>query len=369
MKIGFVAEPYEESGASGMGYMILELLKNLPVAGRAHEFTIYSSRPLRSDLVGVPVRNILVPRSFVRKLFWFFRTKEDIEVLLFVTPLLPLIIPRRIAAVAICPELGSQKITPNTFGDRLIAFVRDRILMPVCLRRAAKIIAISHATKKDIVQYYQIPQEKIAVIYVGFQDLRPQKDKAPAIDSAKMPYFFFTGRVKPRKNVHAIVSAFIAFKKRVQTDCKLIIAGKASGTYLTEMLEELTKNGLQDDVFFVGYVSTELLYSYYLHALAFVFPSLNEGFGMPVVEAMSLGTPVITSSISSLPEAAGDAALLVDPYDIQGISRAMEKIFSNPDLRADMIEKGYAQARKFSWEKTAREYLLFLEQKVLYSER
>src|SRR3989338_2989713 len=114
MKIGFVAEPYEESGASGMGYMILELLKNLPVAGREHEFTVYSSRPLRKDLISVPVRNVIVPRSLIGKFFWFLRTKENIDVLLFVTPLLPLILPRRIKAIPICPELGSQKITPGT---------------------------------------------------------------------------------------------------------------------------------------------------------------------------------------------------------------------------------------------------------------
>lgn len=365
MKIGFVAEPYEESDASGMGYMILELLKNLPVAGKNHECTIFSSRPIRTGLVSVPVRNVSVPRSFLGKLFWFMRTKEDIDVIIFVTPLLPLLLPKRIKVVAICPELGSQKITPGDFSGKIVAFARDKILMPFCLRRATKIIAISHVTKEDIIKYYRISQEKIAVIYVGFQDLSSYRNKAPAIDETMKPYFFFTGRVKPRKNIHGVVSAFIAFKKRTGADCKLVIAGKAGGDYLRLMLTELTENGLQDDVFFVGYVSTELLCSYYLGAVALVFPSLNEGFGMPVVEAMSLGTPVITSSVSSLPEAAGDAGILVNPYDIEDISRAMEKIFYDASLRTKLIERGYIQARKFSWEKTAREYVLLLEKTII----
>ena len=361
MKIGFVAEPYEESGASGMGYMVLELVKNLPIASKNHEFTIFSSLPIRKDLMPVSVRNVIVPKGLLGKFFWFLRTDEDIEILLFVTPLLPLILPHRIKAVPICPELVSQKITPGTFRGKLVAFVRDMVLMPMCLRRATSIITISHATEEDIIKYYQIPREKITVIYVGFQDLSPYKNKAPAVEDRIKPYFFFTGRVKPRKNVHAIVSAFIRFKKRTHADCKLVIAGKAGGDYYELMLTELTKNGLQNDVFFVGYVSPESLCSYYLHALAFVFPSLNEGFGMPVVEAMNLGTPVITSTISSLPEAAGDAGLLVDPHDTEDISRAMEKIFFDPDLRVKLIEKGYEQAKKFSWEKTAHEYLSVIE--------
>lgn len=365
MKIGFVAEPYEEQGASGMGYMILELMKNLPMAGRNHEFIIYSSLSIREDPVQSNVRNVIVPRGLLGKFFWFLFTKEEIDVLLFVTPLLPLILPRSIKSVPICPELGSQKITPGSLGGKLVAFARDRILMPVCLRRATSIITISHATKEDIVKYYCVPQQKIVVIYTGFQDLKPYIDKAPAIDDRMIPFFFFTGRVKPRKNVHAIVSAFITFKKRTHADCKLVIAGKAGGDYCRAMVIELEKNNLQNEVFFVGYVSTELLCSYYLRAMAFVFPSLNEGFGMPVVEAMNLGTPVITSSISSLPEAAGDAGLLVDPYNIEAISRAMEKIFSEPSLRAKLVEKGYAQAKNFSWWKTANEYLLFLEKTVM----
>lgn len=365
MKIGFVAEPYEESGASGMAYMIWELLKNLPAMGKSHEFTIYSSKPIQKDLIVVPIRNVIVPKGFIGKLIWFFNMKDDIDVLLFVTPLLPLILPRRIKAVPICPELVSQKITPGSFRSKLIALVRDQILLPICLQRATKIISISLATINDIVTYYKIPRDKITLIYVGFQDLKAYKESAPAVDKKMIPYFFFTGRVKPRKNVHAIVSAFIAFKKRVKTDCKLVIAGKTGDAYYRKMLLEIERNNLQSSVFFVGYVQTNFLCSYYLHARAFVFPSLNEGFGMPVVEAMNLGVPVITSNISSLPEAAGDAGVLVNPYDIGDISRAMERIYSDVGFRTILIEKGYAQAKKFSWEKTAEEYLRFLEETVL----
>ena len=364
MKIGFIAEPYEEEGASGMGYMIWELMRHLPAACKDLEFTIYSSKPIRESGIPVPIRNVIVPRSFAGKFFWFLWTKEDIDVILFVTPLLPLWLPKRIKVVAICPELGSQKITPEAFSGKIVAFVRDRLLMPRCFLRATSIVAISHATKEDIMKYYRAPDNKIEVIYIGFQNLITTKEIMPLVAKEQTPFFFFTGRVKPRKNVYAIVSAFIEFKKRVHTDCKLVIAGKSGGDYRRRMVDELTKNGLQNDVFFVGFVSKELLCAYYVQAVALVFPSLNEGFGMPVLEAMSLGTPVITSNISSLPEAAGDAGFLVDPHNITEISLAMEKVFLDQNLRTRMIKKGYEQAEKFSWDKTAREYLLFLEKTV-----
>ncbi len=361
MKVGFLAEPYEESHASGMGYMIMEMLKHIPKTGVSHEFTIYSSKEINKNLIGIPVRTVRVPASLVGKLFWFAFTKEKIDALLFVTPLFPLWVPKRIKTIVVCPELGSQKITPGDRKGRVVAFIRDKVLMPVCLTRASRIVTISKATKEDVKKFYGIEDSKIAVIYIAYQDLSRYISKAPIIPKEVIPYFFFSGRVKPRKNVHSIVSAFIQFKKEVMSDCKLVIAGSAGGAYKERMVAELTANGLENDVVFAGYVSTEMLRSYYMHSVALVFPSLNEGFGMPVLEAMSLGAPVITSNVSSLPEAAGDAALLVDPHNVDAIAGAMEKLFTDPELRKTLIAKGHQQAQKFSWEKTGHDYVALLE--------
>lgn len=361
MKIGFVAEPYEESGASGMGYLVRELMRNLPLAGQEHAFTIYSSKPVPKDFVTVPFKNVLVPRGFVGKLLWFARTKEDIDVLLFITPLLPLILPRRIKSVPICPELVSQKIVPGSPREKVIALIRDRLLLPHCFRRASHFITISQATQKDMTRYYRIPAEKILVQYIGFQELAHYPAGAAPEEAGGAPYFFFTGRAKPRKNVHGIVAAFIEFKKCTKGSCKLIIAGKADGAYRDQLAKIIREGGVERDVVFVGYVSTAQLASYYRHALALVFPSFNEGFGMPVAEAMSVGAPVITSNISSLPEVAGDAGLLVDPHSSEDISRAMERLFSDAGLRRELSEKGPVQAQKFSWEVAARAYVQLLE--------
>jgi glycosyltransferase involved in cell wall biosynthesis len=361
MNIGFVAEPYEETGASGMGYLVRELVRNLPPAGSRHFFTIYSSKPIPQDFVAVPFKNVIVPRSLVGKLWWFARTKEDIDTLLFITPLLPLLLPKRIRAVPICPELVSQKITPGSLKEKVIAVVRDKILLPQCFKRATHFITISYATEKDMARYYRIPAERILVQYIGFQNLSVYPDSGAPEEARGMPYFFFTGRAKPRKNVHGIVEAFVQLKKRAKIDCKLIIAGKANGAY-RDQLEKIPKEGgVEADVVFVGYVSPEQLATFYRHALALVFPSFNEGFGLPVAEAMSLGTPVITSSISSLPEVAGDAGILVDPHDVGAISTAMEKIFFDAGIREVLSEKGRVQAQKFSWEVAAKGYVTLLD--------
>ncbi len=357
MKIGFIAEPYEESNASGMGYLVLELMKNFLAEGSQHQFTFYSSRPISTEILTAPFRNVLVPRNFIKKFFWFLILREDIDVLFFVAPLLPLWISKRIKTIIICQELASQKIRPKQFADKIVAIIRDQVLMPLCISRACKIIVPSKATKEDVLRFYNVALDKITLVYNGFQELRPTEHNTISLEANMKPFFFFAGKIKFRKNVHGIVSAFILFKKKTHVDCKLVIAGDSGGEYCHTIVQELEKNGLAHEVFFVGYVSKAMLYALYANACAFVFPSLNEGFGMPILEAMSLETPVITSKISSMAEIAGDATLLVNPFDIEDISNAMEKVFFNSELRTKLIQKGFQRAKLFSWQKAVREYL------------
>lgn len=357
MRIGFVAEPYEESQASGMGYVVLEFMRNLAAQYPAGDsMIVYSSRPVAASVIGERAENRSIPRGFLRKLRYFATLRRDVDVLLFMAPMLPLILPRRIKPVMLCQELASQKIIPDS-SEALFSFVRDRILMPLSLRRSAHIVAASQATKDDIVKFYNIPPEKITVIFDGFQDFTPVRARAERVSGDKKPFFFFTGKVKYRKNVHGIVSAFIRFKKNIRSDCKLIIGGSYGGSYYEKMRQEIEEHGLTQDIRFAGYVSIEQLCGFYEDALALVFPSFNEGFGMPIAEAMSLGTPVITSNISSMVEVAGDAALLVDPHNIDEISFAMERIYTDAGLRKELIARGKIQSQKFSWPRSGKKLL------------
>lgn len=228
--------------------------------------------------------------------------KKEVDILFFVVALLPLWIPKKIKTVVICKELTDHKLKSRGIRANLIVFIRDRLLMPVCMARAVRVLASSNATMHDVMKFYGIPKERIEVTFEGYQDWTQFASEAPHLDENLKPYFLFTGKVKPRKNVHGIVAAFISLKERTQNDCKLIIAGSYGGEYHSAMLAELRKHNLEQDVHFLSYVSAPMIYALYTNALALVFPSLNEGFGMPVVEAMSLGTPVITSNISSMPK-------------------------------------------------------------------
>ncbi len=360
MKIGFIAEPYEESHTSGMGYSVLQVMRHFLIEGENHEFIFYSSKPINPGLVPGVYTNIIVPKNFVKKFFYFRFFKNRPDALICMLPLLPLWVHPRVKIFPMFHELGSQKIKPQSFHGKVVAFVRDTVLMPLMLIRATHVIAVSHATETDLIKFYNLPRERMTVIHDGYQEWNQFSTDALDIEKRMKPYFFFAGKVKYRKNVHGIVSAFIAFKEHTKVDCKLIIAGDYGGDYHKKMMQELKQHNFDQDVFFLGYVSNPQMYALFTNAIACVFPSINEGFGMPIAESMSLGTPVITSNISATAEIAGDAALLVDPYDIKDISQAMEKIFFDNHLRESLILRGFERAKHFSWQKFAQKYLALI---------
>ena len=178
----------------------------------------------------------------------------------------------------------------------------------------------------------------------------------------KGEYILFVGTLQPRKNIVRLIEAFsrVSRSSLIPNTLSLIIVGKKGWLY-EEILEAPKKFDVQGKVKFLDFVPDEDLPAFYKHAVCFVLPSLYEGFGLPILEAMKYGCPVITSNISSLPEAGGDAALYVDPLDVNDITKNLELIIKDSELRKKLIEKGYEQVKKFSWEKTAKETLKVLE--------
>lgn len=362
MRIGFVIEPYETAHASGMGYVVLEFARELVrQSAGTHELVLYSSHAVTQE--GIPGAYTLapLPKHFLGRLLYFFVKKPKVDVLLFMTPLLPIVTSRSVKAVALCQELGSQKIPVEGMRAKMFAFFRDQILMPLSLRRAAAVVVPSRATEDDLIEYYPFTKGKIHLVPDGYQDLTVYAAEAPVIQAEHLPYFFFAGKVKYRKNLHGIVSAFIAFKEKTGSDMKLVVAGDhGEGPYFQNMMRELQEHGLANDVHFIGYTVGPLLYAYYVNAHAFLFPSLNEGFGMPILEAMHLGVPVITSSISSMGEVAGDAGLLVDPYSIEDMAEKFERIVTDEELRSTLIARGKVRAAGFSWSMSTEKLLRIL---------
>ncbi|WP_228044074.1 glycosyltransferase family 1 protein, partial [Dolichospermum sp. LEGE 00246] len=218
---------------------------------------------------------------------------------------------------------------------------------PEVFKQAEHIVCISESTANDIIQFYQIPSNKITPIALACDRSHFQFLNLPTRN-----YFLYIGRQDPYKNLQRLITAFSALPNR--NDYELWLAGPYDQRY-SPLLEIQTQElGINHLVKFLNYVSYNELPTIINQAIALVFPTLWEGFGLPVLEAMACGTPVITSNISSLPEVAGDAAILINPYDTREITAAMQAIINDSELRKQLSEKGLKRASQFSWEKTGK---------------
>jgi len=233
------------------------------------------------------------------------------------------------------------------------------------LRGAARIFAVSNFTKAEIEKVFGIPPGRIEVVYNAI-DERFLHGHASAAErqliaeryQVTYPFLLYAGRISPQKNVVRMIEAFSALKTELEKDqmfpdLKLIIIGDdLSGS--PDLRRTVVRSGVQNDVRFLGFVPIEVLRTFYDQAKIFVFPSLYEGFGLPPLEAMAHGTPVVTSNVSSLPEVVGNAAVLVHPENVFEIMRALHRVLLDQPLREKMKERSYRQAAKFSWEKSVR---------------
>ena len=247
------------------------------------------------------------------------------------------------------------------YGDRLFLLYAKLFIKPA-VKRCALISTISQASRGDILSAFGIPQQKIHVIYPGVSSrFRPTLDAAEITRVREKyhiasPFFLFVGALEPRKNLPCLLRAFSLFLKASQggEQYRLVLAGPG-GPAFAELQQITHQLGISEQVRFLGYVTDDDIPSLYSAADAFVFPSLGEGFGLPIVEAMACGTPVVTSNVSSIPEVAGDAAVLVDPEDVQALARAMERVVFDDDLRRQLVKKGMERAALFTWPRAAQE--------------
>ncbi len=230
------------------------------------------------------------------------------------------------------------------------------------VKRARAIMTISESTRQDVINLLGAPPDRVQTIYCGVDDkFRPLPEAEIAAFKAarRLPdtFLLFLGTLEPRKNVDGLIRAYAHWRKYEQNAPPLILAG-GKGWYYNKIFELVEALNLTESIRFPGYISPKELPLWYNAASLFVYPSHFEGFGLPVLEAMACGRPVITSSVSSLPEVAGadgSAARLIDPTNTEALAGAMAQLMSQPDLRASMSERGLARAARFSWEKTATE--------------
>jgi glycosyltransferase involved in cell wall biosynthesis len=244
-----------------------------------------------------------------------------------------------------------------------------RLLFPRTLENTDKIIAVSNSTKSDLIKYFNVSAEKIEVIH----EAADERFKLLTDDEVKdvkqkynidFPFILYVGTLEKRKNIPTLIKAFYELKKR-NVDHKIVIAGKKGWKY-KNIFETVSRLNLQNDIFFTGYIESSDLPKLYNAADLFVYPSLYEGFGLPPLEAMACGCPVITSNTSSLKEVIGDAGIMLPPNDVSEFANAMYNVLTSNELRQKMIRKGLERAKMFSWDKCARETLKLYE--AVYNE-
>lgn len=336
----------------GSGEYCFELLLNLNKIDKKNNYIVYLPQNPTLDLPKEGARwhyKIVKPRKMWTLIglsleFFFKRSKPDV----FFSPThyLPIVTPRN-SAISILDV--SYVRFPQLFRaadlNQLTKWTKYSV------GKAKQIFTISQASKDDIIKEYGIAGAKISVTYPGIREETGMKDlnKKYGVEGR---YILFVGTLQPRKNIIRLVEAF----SRLKNDIQLVVIGKKGWLY-EEILESPKKYGVEDRVRFLDSVTDEDLPAFYKNAVCFVLPSLYEGFGLPVLEAMKYGCPVVTSNVSSLPEAGGDAALYVNPLDTEDIRKNLESIINSSELREKLIKKGYEQVKKFSWEKTARETL------------
>jgi glycosyltransferase involved in cell wall biosynthesis len=237
---------------------------------------------------------------------------------------------------------------------------------------------VSENTKRDLNKIYSVPDSKIKVVHEGYGDYNIQypclagrqaisniqkNTKYPASPAGgQIPntkYLLFVGRLEERKNICGIIEAFEILKEKYNLLHKLVLAGKFG--YGEESIKyKLVSSKYKEDIILTGYVSDEEKFELMKEADVFLFPTFYEGFGLPILEAQSVGTPVVTSDVSSMPEIAGDSAVLVDPKDTNAIAEAVHKLISEESYKNDIIEKGLENVKRFSWEKCAKEISILL---------
>jgi len=361
---------------AGIGRYARELIRALARLDRENRYSLFVPRDAHNDLLrfnwtsNFAIKRAPLTERILAALWHKARVPLFVEAFIgavdvFYSPdfLLP---PTRARRTIVTIHDLSYVRVPECFPDVLKQYLNRAV--PRALDRADLILADAISTQRDLTEVYAVPLDKIKVLYSGV-DARFRPDVAEDAKSRvreltrDKPYLLSVSTIQPRKNYVRLIEAFARLTSNFQLPTftlQLVIAGGRGWMY-DEVYHAVEQLNLRERVLFPNFVADDDLPALYAGATLFVYPSLYEGFGLPIAEAMACGAPVVSSNASSLPEVAGDAALYFDPRDVDAMANAMHRALSDAALRDELRARGLAQARKFSWEKAARELLQYLE--------
>jgi glycosyltransferase involved in cell wall biosynthesis len=369
MRIGINTRSLLGQKMEGFGNYTLEIVKRLAKAHPEHTFICYFDRPVDPQFSFGPnviCKSVFPPtrHPFLYVIWFQWRLKRAIQkdqLDIFWSPdgMFPLGIKTPILATI--HDLNFEHFPQDL--PKWVAWYYTKYF-PLFAKAAHKIITVSEATKQDLISSYQIPKEKISVIYNGVNTIyKPLTDKEKEIVQQQLgfkePYFLFVGSLHPRKNIHRLLQAFQLYAQSEAT-FQLVIVGAAMWKDQSFEIE----SGLAKRIHFKGHIQTETLAKIMAAATAFVYVPYFEGFGMPLAEAMATQTPIIAGNKSCLPEIAADAALYVDPFDVEAIARAMEQLKNDVALQSQLIENGKQRVLAFDWDNAAKKVWQEIQQLV-----
>ncbi len=359
--------PAYEQGA-GIGRYVRELVNALATIGQQHDYRLFVSGAKKTDLPATPDSNFRWCNTRISPK-WLARGWHRLQLPIPVETItgeidlfhatdfvLPPTRPNTKTIVTV-HDLSYLRV-PEAASPRLQAYLE--YVVPSSVHQATHILADSQATKDDLISAYHLPDDKITVLLSGVgAAFRPTPGQRETLNEKynlpPAPYLFTAGTIQPRKNYIRLMKVLARLREQ-GFEHHLVIAG-GKGWLADPLYETINSLKINDYVHLIGFANDADLPALYTEASCVVFPSLYEGFGFPVLEGMACGAPVVTSNLSSLPEVGGDAALLVDPYNVDAIYNAVESVLVSADLRDQRIAKGFKQVAQFTWENAAHNLL------------
>lgn len=350
------------SGLEGYGHFTKEICQRLVAAHPQHHFHFIFDRPFDPTfLFAENVTGHVLPPVVRHPLQWKYWYDIKVPLLLkklkadvFFSPDGQCSLSTGVPQVMAVHDLGFLH-HPDAYKKSHVQYLKH--YMPRFIRKAKAVITVSHFSKQDIIAQYKTSEEKIAVAYNGVREIfKPVGYDEQAVVKEKhtggFEYFLYAGAIHPRKNLINLLKAFSVLKRRLQSSMKLVLAGRLAWKN-DEFLELLKTYKYRDDVVLTGYLPEEELAKLMASAYAVVYPSLFEGFGLPVAEAMRCGVPALTSAASAMEEISGGAALLFDPQNVDDMADKLMRIYKDEEGRKGLVQKGLAVAERFSWERAA----------------
>lgn len=347
----------------GIGLFTLETLKEMVAQHPEVDFVFLFDRPIDNQFIfaqnitGVP---LLPParHPFLWYIWfewsvkrWLSKNKPD----LFLSMDGFTVLNTKTKTVTVIHDLAFEHFKDHVGG--LVSNYYSHFV-PKFAKQSNRLVAVSNFTKQDIMRLYGVSNEKIDVVYnAPKKEYMPIADEQKAVVKNKLTngndFFLYIGAIHPRKNIVNLLLAFDTFKRETKSDTKLVLIGRKAWKFdaVEQTLETLD---CKHDILFLGYLPSAQIATITASAIAMCYVSLFEGFGIPIVEAQQAGIPVITSNVTSMPEVAGDSALLVDPNSVQEIAAAMTSLYNEKSLRESMIQKGFENCKRFSWRMSAQ---------------